>query len=100
MRVLAVTSDPPQRPTSGYSIRNHHIIKRLATRHRVSVLAYGSVEGAADPLRDAGVELRSVPWTPPWSKRLRQLASLFMIRSHLGGIFHTPAMQLLSLIHI
>jgi glycosyltransferase involved in cell wall biosynthesis len=93
LRVLAVTSDPPQRPTSGYSIRNHHIIKRLAARHRVWVLAYGSVGDARDPLRDAGVELRLVPWTPPWSKRLRQLASVFTIRSHLGGILHTRAMQ-------
>jgi polysaccharide biosynthesis protein PslH len=96
MRLLALTSDLPYPPTWGAAIRNQQFLKGLASRHQVLLLTYADRHQAADARElegTTGIAVRTVPWQAQERKRLTQLRSVFGQASHLGGIFHQPAMQ-------
>lgn len=67
MRVLVVAASPPWPLTDGASLVLHHYLRRLASRHEITVLAAARPPGAAEPRRAAvglpdGVDVR---WLGP-----------------------------------
>jgi len=73
VRVLVVAPQVPWPLTQGTAIRNYHIVRQLARRHEVTVLAYGSAEGTCGGLREAGVHIITAPTPPPRSMTRRAL---------------------------
>ncbi|MFQ5460299.1 MAG: glycosyltransferase [Anaerolineae bacterium] len=63
MRVLVFAPTVPWPPNQGAAIRNFHIVRALAKRHDVTLIAFGDPEAEAAPLTQAGVEVIAIP--PP-----------------------------------
>jgi glycosyltransferase involved in cell wall biosynthesis len=95
LRILMVTSGLPDPATSGAAIRISQFARHLARRHRLTLLSYGgsSEREGANNLRAAGIDVLLVPPPNRTRKRATQMISLVSSRSHLGGIFHSGALQ-------
>jgi glycosyltransferase involved in cell wall biosynthesis len=83
VRVLHIMPYLPVRRASGGPIRVYHLLKVLAERHDVTVLAYGSQEDADGLRQSFDSRLRGIHVVPrPWpvrstiNKRLGQFAAL------------------------
>jgi len=50
LEVLFVTANLPYPPTSGATIRSYNLIKKLAPRHRVHLVAYGDAARSVDAI--------------------------------------------------
>ncbi len=73
-RVLLLTPQSPWPPRQGTAVRNWHIARELASRYRVSILAFGSSDDAVG-LRQAGIEPFLVP-SPAQRSLLRRATEL------------------------
>src|SRR5450759_1079144 len=95
LHILMVTSGLPHPATSGAAIRISQFARPLARRHRLTLLSYGGTaeQEPANDLRAAGMSVLLVPAPSRSRKRATQMASLVSGRSHLGGIFHSRALQ-------
>lgn len=95
LRVLMVTSGLPHPPISGAAIRIHQFARHLAARHHLTLLSYGGIEhnDSVNALRACGMDVVLVAAPSRSFKRATQLISLLTSRSHLGGMFHTRALQ-------
>src|SRR5215472_15131790 len=85
----------PDPPMSGATIRISQFCHRLAKEDSVTILTFGRGD-AADGLRALradGIEVILVEPPRRDQKRTGQLLSLGSRMSHLGGIFHSSAMQ-------
>jgi sugar transferase (PEP-CTERM/EpsH1 system associated) len=86
--ILLVAPSWPHPPTWGFAMRVYNLAKHLATRHRVSLLAYGDAETASTEGRSVFESVEFV--RPPGSvasKRRAQARSLWSSHSHhLGGL--------------
>jgi glycosyltransferase involved in cell wall biosynthesis len=59
--VLVLDEWIPYRPDTGKRVRTWNLLRRLARRHRISLLCYGEPEGeVASAVRSAGIDLRTV----------------------------------------
>ena len=90
-----VTSGLPHPPISGAAIRIYQFARHLAARHHLTLLSYGGIEhnDSVNALRACGMDVVLVAAPSRSLKRAMQLISLLTSRSHLGGIFHTRALQ-------
>jgi sugar transferase (PEP-CTERM/EpsH1 system associated) len=95
LRVLMVTSGLPHPPISGAAIRIYQFARHLAARHHLTLLSYGGIEhnDSVNALRAGGMDVVLVAAPSRSLKRATQLISLLTNRSHLGGMFHTRALQ-------
>jgi sugar transferase (PEP-CTERM/EpsH1 system associated) len=96
MNVLVVAAALP-RPTWGAGMRNYHLLRALASRHTVSLLALvGERErelGPATHLQSLTSTVRQVTLPPSGSKRLNQLRALATGRSYYLALYTLPAAQ-------
>src|SRR5947209_8719128 len=82
LRILIVTPSLPYPLVWGFGIRVYQIIKHLAERHSVTLLAYASAtpedDAKIEALRETGATIRAVirPEPTTAAKRQAQLASL------------------------
>ncbi len=98
LRILFVSWWLPYPPQSfGGAIRTYQILRHVAERHEVTLLAYGGPEALDDAaaLSALGITVRLVPPPPTitGSKRLVQARSLLGTRSFDAGRLRSPAMQ-------
>ena len=98
LRILFVSWWLPYPPQSfGGAIRTYQILRHLASRHDVTLLAYGGSDALDDAaaLSALGITVRLVPPPPTLtgSKRVVQARSLLGIRSYDAGRLRSPAMQ-------
>jgi sugar transferase (PEP-CTERM/EpsH1 system associated) len=97
MRVMIVTPSLPYPLIWGFGIRVYQIIKYLAERHHVTVLAYAGPQDAANvaALRETGATICPVVRDEPSTaaKRRAQLSSLLSPRSFQRQSLESPAMQ-------
>lgn len=77
MRVLVLAPQVPWPPRQGTAIRNFHLVRLLAERHDITLLAFGDPGRGAGPLAAAGVEVIAVAPPParPMGRRFRDLLS-------------------------
>jgi glycosyltransferase involved in cell wall biosynthesis len=82
LRVLIVTPSVPYPPSWGFGIRVYQMIRHLALRHRVTVLAYAGPDDhdRVGALRQTGATVRAVIRDEPTTvaKRRAQLTSMLM----------------------
>jgi sugar transferase (PEP-CTERM/EpsH1 system associated) len=64
MRILFLTPQLPYPPHQGTSIRNWNIVKRLAAKHAIDVMTFGSPEDLEAPLLQLGGRVEVVPALP------------------------------------
>lgn len=65
LRVLVVDEEAPFPPNTGKRIRTWNLLKRVASRHDITLLCYGGEQGRElDPIRQAGITLRLVQPLP------------------------------------
>jgi sugar transferase (PEP-CTERM/EpsH1 system associated) len=64
LRILVFAPQVPWPPTQGAAIRNYHVVRALARKHRVTLLAFGDPDAPPGPLERAGVEVIAVPPPP------------------------------------
>lgn len=65
LRVLVVDEEVPFPPNTGKRIRTWNLLKRLAARHDITLLCYGTERAREfDPVREAGITLRVVEPLP------------------------------------
>jgi polysaccharide biosynthesis protein PslH len=78
LRVLVLDEEIPYPPNAGKRIRTWNLLKRLAQRHTISLLCYGSPHTPeVGAIQEAGIELSLVE--PPLDQTSRNLyASLFV----------------------
>jgi polysaccharide biosynthesis protein PslH len=97
MNVLIVACALP-RPTWGAGMRNYHLMRALATRHTVSLLAlvgeHEREQGTATHLQSYTSTVRQVALPSSGSKRLNQLRALATGRSYYLAAHTLPAAQL------
>jgi len=81
LRVLVLDEWIPYPPDSGKRVRTWNLLRRLARRHRVSLLCYGDSESeAAHVVRSAGIALHTVAPLPElagWRLYWRLFGNLF-----------------------
>ena len=97
MNILVVSPLLPT-PTSGQNTRNFHLLRALARRHRVSLLALESQPELVAPehmglLADCTETLCIVPYAPGARKRWQQLAGLVRGRPYVLHTARLPAVQ-------
>jgi sugar transferase (PEP-CTERM/EpsH1 system associated) len=97
LRILIVTPSLPYPLIWGFGIRVYQIIKFLAQRHDVTVLAYATPtdHGSIAALRQTGATVHAVVREEPstTSKRRAQLTSLFSTASFQWQSLESAAMQ-------
>jgi sugar transferase (PEP-CTERM/EpsH1 system associated) len=79
LSILVFAPQVPWPPTQGAAIRNFHIVRALARKHRVTLLTFGDPDAAPGPLERAGVEVVAVPEPGPralGSRVVDQMGSL------------------------
>ena len=95
-RVLIVCPEAPSPPTWGFALRVHHLASRLALRHQVTLVAYGS-DGDGRDWAGLRRTLHAVHQVPPpaalGSRRRHQMASLAGRSSFHLNALHSDAMQ-------
>ncbi len=97
LNILIVSPTLPYPPTWGFGIRVLQMIRLLARRHRVTLIAHAEGDAAEGErgVREAGaVAVHTLP-LPGGSKRRAQLQSLFQRRSFQRSSLHSPQMQAL-----
>lgn len=96
MRVLVVTTQLPYPPTSGGRMRTLSLLRRLAARHEITVMAYAQPDDPAiETLRQWGIACLPVA-PPPWIavRKVRVvLASLLGPLPYIMAKYDTPAMR-------
>src|SRR4029077_3398121 len=99
LEILMVMADLPFPPIGGGPTRNYQLLRRLARRHQVSLLAYAGTDAAqrVAALRALCRAVHTVEAAPlsPRTKRRQQLASLFSHSSYQRKSIYRPAMQAL-----
>jgi sugar transferase (PEP-CTERM/EpsH1 system associated) len=97
LRILMLASAPPFPPLGGTPMRTYQLLRHLAGRHQVSLLAYDApnTAEAAEELGRLGVALRVVPAMRPEgpAKRRMQLATMFSPVSYQHRSLYSGAMQ-------
>src|SRR3954451_22942701 len=97
LRILIVTPSLPYPLIWGFGIRVYQIIKYLAARHDVSVIAHAAPHehDKVDALRQTGARIYPVlrPEASTASKRQAQLTSLFSLASFQRQSQTSAAMQ-------
>lgn len=99
MKILFVAPYAPVPPTFGGALRIYHLLKQAATRHDVSLIAYGG-EKEHQLLREHfGNSLRQIFLLPyPWTDRFRRIGQLYAFCSNHSFFHHliySEQMQLL-----
>ena len=96
MKILVVAHSLP-RPTWGAGTRNYHLLRALAQKHTVSLLALVRPDerehGSAAHLRSHTRHVRQVEVPPTSSKRLNQIVALAKRQSYLLNLQMLPAAQ-------
>ena len=94
MNILVVACSLP-RPTWGAGMRNYHLLRALARRHTVSLLALvrEDEQGTSTHLRPYTRSVRQVVLPSGRSKRLNQVRALATGRSYYLDISSLPAAQ-------
>src|ERR1700730_818374 len=97
LRILMVTPSLPYPLIWGFGIRVYQIIKYLAERHDVSMLAYAGPydQDNVVALRKTGATIHAVVRheASNEAKRRAQLTSLFSPKSYQRQFLDSPAMQ-------
>lgn len=98
MRILNILPYSPFPPHFGGALRVAHLLRAMASRHEVSIIAFGSTE-AGGRIAAAIPPLRSVTMVPPTSqlnglrKRVGQAWAIASGQSGIGLIYRSAAMQ-------
>jgi polysaccharide biosynthesis protein PslH len=96
MRILIVSPVVPYPPSWGFATRVFQIVRLLARRHAVTVVAYGDTADTESVARltEHGARVHVVPRaTGIGVKRRAQIASLFSTRSYQWRGMYSAAMQ-------
>ena len=97
MKILHIIAYSPVRPTFGGALRMHHILRLLAARHDVTVVAFGEDAEAEAYQAEFGHRLRAVHMVPfRWTTRYRRLAQLVAFwreKSYFYSAVHTRRME-------
>src|SRR5579863_3101068 len=97
MKLLILTANLPS-PTGGANARNYHLLKALARKHSVSLLAFASTTGqeiATDMacLESLTHELQVIPLNMNRMKRFQQFANVVRGQSYLLDLHTLPDLQ-------
>lgn len=99
MHLLFVNKELPYPPVGGGKMRVYSLLKHLAERHQVSLIAFGHVGTSADSvaaLQEFCDEVVVVPFDPQQlraNKRKEQLRSMLRSAPYQKTAYYTPAMQ-------
>jgi polysaccharide biosynthesis protein PslH len=75
VRILVLAPQVPWPLTQGTAIRNFYVMRGLAKRHSVTLLAFGSPDESYEPLTSMGLEVVAVP-APRKRSNARRVAEL------------------------
>src|ERR1700750_794683 len=97
LNVLIVSAQFPFPPRSGFEMRVHHLARRLAKRHEVTLLSYARPaerdEGPAPWPADRGAETVELAAPSRAAKRAAQAASLASPRPYACRSVRSRALQ-------
>lgn len=93
MKVLVVAPQVPWPPHQGTSLRNYNILRVLALRHDLTLLAFGDPGAPLGPLPDLGIRTHVVPPPPPRSLGVRALDLVVTPVPDLARRLASPAMD-------
>ncbi|HLX39198.1 MAG TPA: glycosyltransferase [Ktedonobacteraceae bacterium] len=97
MKLLILTANLPS-PTGGANARNYHLLKALARKHSVSLLAFASTTGQEIAtgmacLESLTHELQVIPLNVNRMKRIQQFANVVRGQSYLLDLHTLPDLQ-------
>ncbi len=93
MNVLVVAPQVPWPPHQGTSLRNFNILRVLAQRHTITVLAFGDPGAPLGPLPDLGIAVIAVPLPPRRPLTVRALDLFATPVPDLARRLASPAME-------
>jgi polysaccharide biosynthesis protein PslH len=91
MKVLHLMPYSPVPPMFGGALRTYHLLNKLADRHDVTVVAYGTEQDKKNMLDTYGNRLRAVHMVPSkWSVHYRRLGQIYALCTN-HSYFHFSA---------